>query len=97
VTLAVEAKGGSSSKPGTSRDGKPFTPNQKRSHVAVAVLTALRETSSGRYRTAIAFPNDPAHLRLIEKIWPVLQKLSIDVYFVAQDKSVRPGMIAATV
>lgn len=34
--LLVEAKGGTSSKDGTPRFGKPFSPNQAKSHVAVA-------------------------------------------------------------
>jgi len=95
VTLAVEAKGGGSSKPGTTKYGEPFSTGQKRSHVAVAVLTALGVASSGKQQAAIAFPDDAGHLRLIGEIWPALQRLNIDVYFVAPDKSVRFGMIEA--
>jgi len=91
-TLAIEAKGGGSSKPGSHRYGMPFDAKQKRSHVAVAVLAALGELSRGQHRAALAFPDDPRHLRLIEEIWPALQKLGIDVYFVGPDKSVRLGM-----
>jgi hypothetical protein len=89
-TLAVEVKGGGSSKPETARYGKPFTRNQKRSHVAVAVLTALRETSRGDNKAAIALPDDREHVRLIEEIWPALRKLDVGVYLVAPDRAVRP-------
>jgi len=91
-TLAIEAKGGGSSKPGSHRYGMPFDAKQKRTHVAVAVLAALGELSRGQHRAALAFPDDPRHLGLIEEIWPTLQKLGIDVYFVGPDKSVRLGM-----
>ena len=89
VTLAVEAKGGGSSKPGTARYGKPFTTDQKGKHVAVAVLTALCVTSNGQHQAALAFPDDGEHLRLIEEIRPALQRLNIKVYFVGADWSVR--------
>jgi len=88
VTLACEAKGGGSSKPGTRRFGFPFPQNQKRSHVAVAVLTALGEVSRGRNKAAIAVPNDSGHLRLISEILPALRRLEIAVYLVGKDKSV---------
>jgi hypothetical protein len=92
VTLAVEAKGGGSSKPGTAKYGEPFSTGQKRSHVAVAVLTALGVASVGKQQAAIAFPDDAGHMRLIKQIWPSLQKLNIGVYFVSPDKSVKAGI-----
>jgi hypothetical protein len=92
VTLAVEAKGGGSSKPGSAKYGKPFDTGQKRSHVAVAVLTALGVASAGKQQAAIAFPDDSAHVRLIKGIWPALQKLNIGVYLVSPDKSVKTGI-----
>src|SRR5579863_522530 len=64
--LAVEAKGGTSSKP-TKRYGKPFTANQKRSHVAVALLTAAQVVSEGQFSAGIALPNDREHIKLIER------------------------------
>ena len=39
VRWRVEAKGGTSSKPGTARYGKPFTRNQVKTHVSVAFFT----------------------------------------------------------
>jgi hypothetical protein len=91
VSLAVEAKGGGSSKPGTAKYGQPFSTGQKRSHVAVALLTALAVASRGKQQAAMAFPGDTGHLELIKEIEPALQRLNIAVYFVAPDKSVRLG------
>ena len=87
-TLAIEAKGGGSSKAGSRRYGKKFTKGQKRSHVAMAVLTALREASGGQHKAAIALPNDPEHTQLVEAIWPALRRLNIEIYSVAPDRSV---------
>jgi hypothetical protein len=95
ITLAVEAKGGGSSKKGTARYGMPFDNGQKEKHVAVAVLTAMREASKGVNQAAIAVPDDATHVRLIGEISPALQRLNIVVYFVAPDKSVKLGMFAA--
>jgi len=88
-TLAVEAKGGGSSKAWTRRAGKPFTPGQKEDHVARAVLTALKVTSRGEHEAAIAFPDDPQHARLLASVAPSLGRADIAVYLVAADRSVR--------
>ena len=40
--ILVEAKGGTSSKKGTRRYEKGFTPNQKQTHVSVALYCAAR-------------------------------------------------------
>lgn len=84
-TLAVEAKGGTSATKGTKRYGKPFTGNQKRTHVAVALLTATQVVSEGTYAAAIAFPDDHEHSRLIEKILPALRTLKIRIFVVAEN------------
>jgi hypothetical protein len=70
-SLAVEAKGGGSARPGSRRCGQKFTRNQKRDHMAVAVLTALQVTSRA-HEAAIAFPDDSAHVHLFEGIQPAL-------------------------
>jgi hypothetical protein len=91
-TLAVEAKGGGSSNPKSSRYGKPFVWKQKCSSVATAVLSALREVSRGQHRAAIAVPDDAEYRRLIKSILPPLQSLDIEVYFVAADWSVSTAL-----
>lgn len=88
-TIAVEAKGGTSSKQGTSRFGQPFTNNQKGSHVSRALYTAVRTVSEDKHRAAIAVPSDEGHERLIAAIRPALRTLEIAVFLVQEDHSVR--------
>lgn len=83
--LLVEAKGGTSSKETTKRFGKPFTPNQAKSHVSVALYCAARlhETSkANRADVALAFPDDSAHRKLVQNISRALRALAVTVYFV---------------
>ena len=87
--LAVEAKGGGSARPSSRRFGQPFTSNQKRDHVAVAVLTALQVVSRGGHLAAIAFPDDPDHVQLIETIRPALATAGVCVFLIAGERSVR--------
>ena len=87
-SLAVEAKGGGSGTKGTRRYGKPFTSNQKRSHVGMALLSAAQIVSKGEHNAAIAVPDDPEHRKLVTRIGPVLKRLGITVYLVAPDMSV---------
>ena len=75
TTLAIEAKGGTSSKPGTKRYGKFFTRNQKLAHVAKAFYTAATVVSAGKHRAAIALPSDAEHRQLVDNIAPVIEAL----------------------
>jgi Holliday junction resolvase-like predicted endonuclease len=61
--LIVEAKGAGSSKVGTARYGREFTPNQVLDHFAKAVLKALRIVSACEARAGIAFPDNASHRR----------------------------------
>lgn len=90
VTLRVEAKGGTSSKRGTRRHGKPFTANQVRDHVAKAILVALEVRQDG-HRAGIALPDDPLrrHRRVVERVAEVLRRLDIVVFWVDQQGAVR--------
>lgn len=86
--LVIEAKGDGSSKSGTARFGKPFTRNQVKTHVAVAVVRAMRVASSGVASAAVALPGSEFHRTEIDRIAPALQKLGIQVFWVATDHSV---------
>ena len=89
TTLAIEAKGETSSDPGSSRFGKPFDSGQKRSHVAVALYKAACVFSATRYRPAIALPATDRHLTLIEAARAALEKLHVTVFLVDDDRTVR--------
>lgn len=87
--LLVEAKGGTSSKEHTERFGKPFTGNQARSHVAVALYCgALMLTAYPDDLIALAFPDDENHWLCVEAIGQALLTLGIRVFFVSLDGSV---------
>jgi len=86
--LFVEAKGGTSSKEKTSRFGKPFTSNQAKTHVSVALYFAAKlyhYHSSENVKVALALPGDLVHRGLIDDIRSVLDALSISVFFVGDD------------
>lgn len=90
--VLVEAKGGTSSKNGSSRFGKPFTLNQAKNHVAVAFYYAaklLQNNSELSPRIALAFPDDDNHRLLINNIITALEILGISVFFVDECRNVR--------
>lgn len=86
--LVVEAKGDGSSKSNTARFGKPFTRNQVKTHVAVAVLRAMRVVSVEEAQAAVALPDSDFHRVEIDRIAPALLKLGVQVFWVASDRSV---------
>ena len=86
--LLVEAKGGTSSKPGTNRYGLEFSSGQAESHVSRAFFTAARLRQKHANENAViglAFPDDGKHRALISKILDSLSLLDIVVFFVAED------------
>lgn len=78
--LHVEAKGATSSKPGTSRYGKPFDSSQVRDHVANALYAAARVRED--YSSAIAVPLNDLHIRYMRPIRRSLTKLNIAVFWI---------------
>lgn len=88
--LLVEAKGGTSSKANTARFGKAFNTAQTSDHVANAVFTAMELASSEPQAiVAVALPNDSPHLRLVDGIEPMLERLGIGAFWVGEDRDVR--------
>lgn len=86
--LVIEAKGDGSSKSTTARFGKSFTRNQVKTHVAVAVVRAMRVVSAGVARAGLALPGSEFHRVEIDRIAPALCFLGIQVFWVAADCSV---------
>ena len=90
--ILIEAKGGTSSKSATNRSGQLFTPNQARSHVAVALLKALQcgqQGASTNDQVALALPDNLDHTRLVASVGEALTALGLAVFFVAEVSSVR--------
>ena len=86
--LAVEAKGGGSAKPGSARFGLHFTANQKRTHVAVALLKAMQTKCEESCEVGVALPDDLEHTRLISTVLPALVAMNICVFLVGSDRTV---------
>jgi hypothetical protein len=80
--LLVEAKGATSSKEGTARFGVGFNAGQVHTHVAVAVLRALRVVSGNTAIAALALPDDARHRSEIQSIERALHRLGIVVFWV---------------
>lgn len=78
--LHVEAKGATSSKPGTSRYGKPFDSSQVRDHVANALYAAARVHED--CSSAIAVPLSDLHIKYMRPIRRSLTTLNIAVFWV---------------
>lgn len=90
--LLVEAKGGTSSKIWSSGYGRPFSPSQVNTHVAVALLYALRmreKYHDNGAEIAIALPDDPPHRWHIESIQSSLKALNLKVFLVSRPSQVR--------
>ncbi len=87
--LAIEAKGGTSNRPGSARFGLSFTKSQKLDHVSKALYTATRAAISGDHQGGIAVPADEEHKRLIQNILPALKTLDIAAFLVEEDRTVR--------
>jgi hypothetical protein len=93
VKLIVEAKGETSSQPGTSRYGKPFDSRQVRAHVSRAFYRAAaalsRRDEVFEVRAGMALPDNQRHRDAIEEIQPVLTQLQLLVFWVQQDRTVQ--------
>lgn len=91
-TLYIEAKGETSASEGTHRFGKPFSKNQVKTHVAMAILASMRALASKPHdftQVAIALPDNEYHRALIASIKSVLKKIEIDVYLVGYHSVVK--------
>ena len=86
--LIIEAKGDGSSKNTTARFGKPFTRNQVKTHVSVAVVRAMQVASMGVALPAVALPASEFHRIEVERIAPALRSIGIWVFWVSIDHSV---------
>ena len=79
--VTIEAKGATSSDPGSNRYGKPFTSTQVLDHVSKAVYCAAQH-SLGNKLSGVAFPKNDDHIKRVNAILPILRKLGIEVFWV---------------
>jgi len=93
MKLIIEAKGESSSNKNSSRYGQPFTYNQVKTHVGVALYKVLeiltREMNDGNVVVVgIALPNNENHRKCVAKISVAIKQLNIVLFWVNEDGSV---------
>lgn len=87
--LIIEAKGATSSKPGSKRFENGFNWNQVRSHVAVALYAAGQVINSNpEYEVGIALPYNKQHIRAVNEIQRLIVLLKIKIYWVCSDGKV---------
>jgi len=88
----VEAKGGTSSKKGTSRYGKPFSRNQIKTHMGAALLKALQIKQENKSSEVfIAVPYDKNHLCIFDTIKNCLLQVDIKLIFVKCNGDIEIG------
>ena len=87
--LIIEAKGGTSSKPGTNRFGKDFDSKQIRHHVAMALYAVSKAINSDPdCEVGIALPQNDEHVKAVKKIQKVIDLLGIKIYWVSSNGDV---------
>lgn len=92
--LLIEAKGAGSSKPGTSRYGKPFHSGQVEISIAAAVYKALSVEPPDL--GAVALPDLPLfRKKLNDGIASNLRRLGIPIFWVSENGSVTIDNIEA--
>lgn len=84
TTLMVEAKGATSSKPGSHRHGCPFSRAQISSHVARAFYAAASSSNAhgASSLSAMALPRTGPHVEFTRRIESSLRLLCIGVFWV---------------
>lgn len=86
VRVLVEAKGGTSSRLGSARYGKPYTQNQIFDRVAKGIFTCLQlrteNPDSNMVRVILAIPEKPSHFKkYVASVAPSLESAGIEVWF----------------
>jgi hypothetical protein len=85
--LHIEAKGGTSSRIGSARFGKPYSPSQVFDRVAKGFYTVsqmLSQNKDANNKFALAVPDTILFRKYISAIRPALNKLGIEVLLVSQ-------------
>jgi hypothetical protein len=92
-TILIEVKGETTSKAYTARHGMPFTRNQCRTHIAVALFAAAKARDAAKGRSgqlvAIALPDAAANRDLVGPIRKSIRALGIGLFWVSPEKSVQ--------
>ena len=89
IRLLIEAKGETTSMD-TNRKGKPFTRNQARHHISVALYTVMRYLTQNQGNRnvliGVALPFEKNHVEFINDVKYAIDKLNIIVFWVKEDE-----------
>ena len=92
--LHVEAKGGTSTRVGSAKFGKPMGGGEVRINIAEALYTAAVAATRARAAedpdlvSAVAFPDDARHRKYADPLRPAFDRLGIGVFWVHKADSV---------
>lgn len=90
--LLIEVKGGTSSRKGSERYGKPFNSNQLFDRVAKGVFTTFSKyvqySELENVNIGMAFPDNPAIRKLINSVKPLMDKLDIIIFLAKENGDV---------
>ena len=87
--IYIEVKGGTSSKSTSKRYGLPFTSNQAKSHIGVALWKAGETlTCYPNSIIAIGLPKEKSHIEFIKKIDEMISRLNIILFWVDENLQV---------
>jgi hypothetical protein len=91
LKLQIEAKGGTSSRVGSARFGKPYTESQVFDRVAKGLYTVcqmLSESKSSNGKFALAVPDTYIFRKYLTAIKPIMANLEIGVLLVSESRKV---------
>ena len=87
LRVHIEAKGGTSSKPGSKRYGLPFAASQVRDHVSCAFYKAA-QLLEDECSVAIAVPATELHKKRLDDIRHAIERLGIVAFIIDDDGAV---------
>ncbi len=87
--MFVEAKGVTSSKPGTKRYGFEFNSSQIRTHIGVALLKSFQTLQlHPQDEVVIGLPDNEEHRKAVDSVYIPVKNSGIKVYLVNNNNSV---------
>ena len=88
--VLVEAKGGTSSRHGSARYGKPYTQSQVFDRVAKGIFTCIQlraqNADQNRIGVALAIPDERWFRSYLAPVTGILSTIGVDVMFVSESK-----------
>jgi hypothetical protein len=86
----IEAKGGTSSRPGSSRHGKPYTKTQVFDVTSKGLMQCLHHIAANKNQVHVAFayPDDKYFSDYIDPIKPLLNILGLNLFCIKNNGSV---------